>query len=484
MRSPAPELAALAMLIALLVGGCAHSGSKEGGSNAPARLGEKHASRPARAVTVPPAAPTRAVAIVGATLLLGNGRRVEAGAVVFQDGRIARVGPEAETEVPAGAEVVDARGKFVTPGIIDTHSHMGVYATPHVEPHADGNEMTDPVTPWAFSEEGVWTQDPAFYRALAGGVTTVQILPGSGNLIGGKAVTLKLRPQLEARAMRFPGAPFGLKMACGENPKRYYGQKGRAPMSRMGNLALQRKAFLEAEAFAYQRRAAREERRRWGEKPEGKEPSGPDRDQGLETLAGALAGEILVHIHCYRADEMLLMLSLAEELGFRVRSFHHAVEAYKIADVLAKHEVAASMWADWWGFKLEAYDGIEENIPMLAKAGGRAIVHSDSSIGIQRLNQEAAKALHAGRRAGLALDEDEALRWITENPAWALGVHEQTGTLEPGKMADLVVWDRNPFSIYAQAERTYVDGELVFDRAHPGPGSDFEVGGALEGVSP
>ena len=142
------------------------------------------------------------------------------------------------------------------------------------------------------------------------------------------------------------------------------------------------------------------------------------------------------------------------------------------------------MWADWWGFKMEVYDGIEENIPMLARAGGRAIVHSDSSIGVQRLNQEAAKALHSGRRAGLELDEDEALRWITENPAWALGVLEQAGTLKVGKMADVVLWDRNPFSIYASAERTYVDGVLVYDRAHPGLGSDFEVGTALEGVSP
>lgn len=485
MRTPRLELVRRGVLLFTLGAGCAAQTSGAGsGKASEARLGPKHAERVPRAVTEPAPGPAGATAIVGATLLLGNGRRIESGTVVFEGGRISLIGPSASTSIPEGARRIDAAGKFVSPGLIDTHSHMGVYAAPHVDPHADGNEMTDPLTPWAFSEDGVWTQDPAFFRALAGGVTTVQILPGSGNLIGGKAVTLKLRPSLEARAMRFPGAPFGLKMACGENPKRYYGEKGRTPMSRMGNLALQRKAFLEAEAFAYQRKAAKAEREAWTQKPEGKEPAGPDRDLGLETLAGVLAGEILVHIHCYRADEMLLMLALAEEMGFQVRSFHHAVEAYKIADVLSKHGVAASMWADWWGFKLEAYDGIEENIPMLARAGGRAIVHSDSNIGIQRLNQEAAKALYAGRRAGLELGEDEALRWITENPAWALGVLEHTGTLEAGKMADLVLWDQHPLSIYAKAELTFVDGVPVYDRGAPGPGSDFELGTAIEGVSP
>lgn len=309
-------------------------------------------------------------------------------------------------------------------------------------------------------------------------------------------MVLKLRPRLEARAMRFPGAPHGLKMACGENPKRVYGTRRQQPMSRMGSVAQLRKAFIEARQYRYDHAAYEAEHAEWKRKYDarkadskakhpGKEPKRPNRDLGKETLARVLMGEILVHIHCYRADEMLLMISLAKELGYRVRSFHHAVEAYKIADVLAKEEVGASMWADWWGFKLEAYDGIEENVAAMAAKKGRASVHSDSSVGIQRLNQEAAKALHAGRRLGLSLTEDDALQWITLNPAWALGVDEQTGTLEVGKMADVVVWNDNPFSIYAMTDQVYIDGALVFDRAAPpSTWSDFEVGTDMEEVAP
>src|SRR5690606_32120173 len=187
---------------------------------------------------------------------------------------------------------------------------------------------------------------------------------------------------------------------------------------------------------------------------------------------------ILVHMHCYRADEMLLMLDLADSYGFSIRSFHHAVEAYKIADQLAAHGTAASIWADWWGFKLEAYDGVRENAALLTKAGGRAIIHSASAEGLQRLNQEAGKAMYAGRKAGIDISEDQALAWITRNPAWALGVDDQTGTLEPGKAADVVVWSGSPFSVYSRAERVYIDGELVFDRQGEigRPRSDFDLG--------
>lgn len=461
-------------------------------------LGERSPRVAEQATTSPPPGAAGTVAITGATLLLGTGARIEGGTIVLSGGRISAVGRSADVAVPAGARVIDGRGKFVTPGLIDTHSHMGVYAVPHTQATADGNEMTDPTTPYVFSEHAFWPQDPAIEQAVAGGVTTAQILPGSGNIIGGRAVTLKLRPAVEARAMRFPGAPFGLKMACGENPKRVYGSTNRAPMSRMGSIAKLRQAFIKAQEYRHARVAYDAEWAAWKkkydeaarQKPEdaedpGKEPRPIDRDLGMETLADVLDGKITVQIHCYRADEMLLMLALAKELGFRVSSFHHAVEAYKIAPILAKEGVASSIWSDWWGFKLEAYDSVEENAAILEAAGAMPVIHSDSSIGIQRLNQDAAKALHAGLRAGLALGEDRAITWITRNPARALGILEHTGTLEKGKMADVVIWDRSPLSIYAAAEQVFIDGVVVLDRTVPRKvWSDFAVGSAVEEVKP
>jgi imidazolonepropionase-like amidohydrolase len=393
--------------------------------------------------------------------------------------------------------VIEARGKFVTPGVIDTHSHMGVYASPSVFATADGNEMTDPTTPYVFSEHAFWPQDPAIEWAVAGGVTTAQILPGSGNVIGGRAVTVKLKPHLEARAMRIPGAPNGLKMACGENPKRVYGTTNRAPMSRMGSVAKLRQAFIKAQEYRQNMKAFHAEWDAWKKKYDdakahpdgtddpGKEPRPPDRDLGMETLADVLDGKIKVHIHCYRADEMLLMIELSKELGFQISSFHHAVEAYKIAPVLAKEGIAASVLSDWWGFKLEAWDGVEENAAILQAAGGSPIIHSDSSIGIQRLNQDAAKALGSGRRAGLKISDDDAITWFTRNPARALGILDRTGTLEAGKMADVVIWDRSPLSIYASAQQVFIDGEMVFDKTTARKTwSDFNVGSEIEEVQP
>lgn len=445
-----------------------------------------------KAVLPPQGSPEGALVITGGTVLLGTGERLQDGAVVIEKGRIAAVGPTSEVKVPEGAQVVSARGRFVTPGLIDTHSHMGVYAEPGVAANADGNEMTDPTTPYVFSEHAFWPQDPAIDDAIAGGVTTIQVLPGSGNVIGGRSTVLKLLPRREARAMRFPGAPFGLKMACGENPKRVYGGRGQQPMSRMGSIFRLRKAFLQAKAYADKVRRYQAKHQKWEKKlarakadrsadvPKD-EPAAPSRDLGKETLAAVMAGEIKVHIHCYRADEMLLMLALGDELGFEVSSFHHATEAYKIADVLAARGVSASIWADWWGFKLEAYDAVEENASILQLAGGRPIIHSDSPIGIQRLNQEAAKALHAGRRLGLEVSDDVAITWITRNPAIALGIDAQTGTLEPGKMGDVVVWNKDPLSIYAQADLVVVDGTVVHDRARPRETkSDFDVGSSVE----
>jgi imidazolonepropionase-like amidohydrolase len=489
-----------------LLASCATSGSagsdtdkaqKDKPLDLPPIFGEQN-PREVESPILPPAESTEAMtAIVGATLLLGNGARVDDGSIVMKGRTIMEVGPASKVQVPKDAQVIDAKGRFVTPGLIDTHSHLGVYATPHVKATADGNEMTDPTTPYVFSEHAFWPQDPGLRRAVMGGVTTIQVLPGSGNVIGGRAVVLQMDPRRETRAMRLMQAPNGLKMACGENPKRVYGDKGRQPMSRMGSISILRRAFIKAQAYRHAHKIHLHERTKWmkkyeaakqgkakAEKP-GKEPYGPARDIGMETLADVLDGKIKVHIHCYRADEMLQMIALSKELGFKISSFHHATSAYKIADVLALEKIGASMWSDWWGFKLEAWDAVEENVAMVAAAGARAIVHSDSGIGIQHLNQEASKAYNSGRRAGLKVTEDMAIQWITLNPAWALGIDHLTGSLEKGKFADLVLWDKHPLSIYARTDAVYVGGREVFSRtAPPRAWSDFEVGTDVEEVNP
>ena len=410
-----------------------------------------------------------AVLLAGATVLTGDGARLENADVLMRDGKIVAVG--ASLDAPADALRVDGRGKWVTPGIIDVHSHLGVYASPGVNAHSDGNEATAPVTAQVWAEHSVWPQDPGFGTALAGGVTTLQILPGSANLIGGRGVTLKNVAATTYQGMKFPGAPWGLKMACGENPKRVYGQRG-GPATRMGNIAGYRAAFIDAAEYL---------RKQEGENP-GK------RELRNDTLAAALDGDIMVHIHCYRADEMAIMMDLAEEFDFKIAAFHHGVEAYKLADEMAERGICGALWADWWGFKMEAFDGIQENVALVDRpANSCAIVHSDSAEGIQRLNQEAAKVIAAAHRAGMDIAPERAIRWLTENAARSLGVLEQTGTLTAGKMADVVLWNGNPFSVYAHPEQVYIDGARVYDRDDAGrrPVSDFILGqGALrrEGV--
>lgn len=439
-------------------------------------------------------APTSPPTLIrGATILTGVGTRIDNGDVLIANGRIAAVGPN--LNAPADARVIDAQGRWLTPGLIDVHSHLGVYPSPGLEGHSDGNEMVDPTTPNAWAEHAVWPQDPGLQAALEGGVTTLQILPGSGNLIGGRSVVVKNVQATNVQGMKFPDAKHGLKMACGENPKRFYGGQGRAPMTRMGNVAGVRQAFADAQDYReqrlkYERELAEYEKKRADKKKkddEAKPPTPPKRDLKLETLVGAMEGEVLVHVHCYRADEMSVMLDLAQEFGFRIASFQHAVEMYKIADLAAQRGVCGAQWADWWGFKLEAFDGIQENIAITdASPNGCAIVHSDSEEGIQRLNQEAAKAMTRGVRAGFDIPPERAIRWVTSNPARSLGLADQIGAIEVGKMADVVIWNRDPFSVYALADQVFIDGAVVFDRARPSPQprSDFLLGQPGAGAQP
>ena len=402
------------------------------------------------------AMPSQQMLIKNATVLTGAGERIEQGDVLVIDGKISQVGKGLTAE---DALIVDAKGKWVTPGIIDVHSHLGVYPSPSVESHSDGNEMTSPNTSEVWAEHSVWPQDPGFQKARAGGITTLQLLPGSANLFGGRGVTLRNVPSHTMQGMKFPDAPYGLKMACGENPKRVYGSRKEAPATRMGNMAGYRMAW--AEATEYKRAWEKYER----DYEAGKNPQAPTRDIELDTLKGVLDGDILIHNHCYKAEEMAMMIDLSKEFNYHAGTFHHAIEGYKIADLLGENGNCAAMWPDWWGFKMEAYDMVRENVAIVdAAKNSCAVVHSDSGTTIQRLNQEAGKILYDAKDVGFELTEADAIKWITSNAAKSLGILDKTGSLETGKQADIVIWNQNPFSVYAQAEQVFVDGAKVFDR--------------------
>ena len=385
--------------------------------------------------------------------------------LLIVDGKIKEIG---QVISRSDVEVIDASNKWVTPGIIDIHSHMGVYSAPGVRTSSDGNEATAPVTAEVWAEHSVWTQDPQFALALKGGVTTFHVLPGSANLFGGRGTTFKNISQNTIQAMKFPNAPHSLKMACGENPKRVYGNRMQSPSTRMGNMAGYRSAWIDAADYK-----------------EGMSEKNPDqrpkRNLAMDTLMGVLDGEILIQNHCYRAEEMAMMIEMSKEFGYKITTFHHAVEAYKVADLLADEGICAAMWADWWGFKHEAYDMVQANIAIIDQArdgNGCAIVHSDDAVGIQHLNQEAAKAMAAGNRAGFNISKAHAMKWITSNPAKAAGILDQTGSIEIGKNADIVLWTGNPFSVYSRAQKVFIDGALAFDINNPKiqPVTDFDLG--------
>ena len=448
--------AAIASLAALALAGCTATATKPrtvASAPGPGR-GHGFAHDPFPSTYRPyPGVPTL---VRNVTVYDGEGGRIDGGAVLFADGKVVQVGRD--VAAPAGARVIDGTGKWLTPGVIDVHSHLGDYPSPGIKALSDGNEATAPTTPDVWAEHSVWPQDPGFGRALTnGGVTTLQILPGSANLMGGRSVVLKNVYGRTVQEMKFPGAPYGLKMACGENLKRVYGGKGREPSTRMGNIAVDRQTW--AKAVEYKRKWDKYEK-------DGGDP--PVRDIGMDTLAGVLSGEILVHNHCYRADEMANVIDMSKEFGYHVAAFHHGVEAYKIADYLKANHICAAVWADWYGFKMENYDGIPENLALLQKAGVCAMIHSDDQNGIQRLNQEVAKALAAGRRAGIddirMRPRGNGCRTIRRK---ALGIADRTGSLKPGKMADMVLWNGNPFSVYTRPQMVWIDGALLYDAANP-----------------
>lgn len=390
------------------------------------------------------------VLIKNATILTITHGTIPNGSLYIKDGKIAAVGRT--VDAPPTAKVIDATGKFVMPGIIDSHSHLAL--------DNDVNEATSPIVPHMLMQDAFHYTDKAIYRALAGGVTTSLLLHGSANMIGGQALVMKHKYGLDREQMLFPGAPPSIKFASGENPKRVYGSRQQIPSTRMGNFAVQRQALEDARDYM-QQWSAYEAKAKAGDK----DAKMPKRDLKLEALADILRGKFLVQIHCYRADEFLTEMAMAREFGYKVRAFHHALEVYKVADKVAAEGVGMATFADWWGFKHEAYDAIPWNAVMSMRKGVRVAIKSDSDDFARRLNQEAAKAVRYG-----GATEDEALRMITLNAAWVVGVDDRVGSLDVGKDADIAIWNQHPLSNYALVDQVLIDGEVFFDRSLPGYG--------------
>jgi len=391
------------------------------------------------------------VVIKNAIVMTVTHGNVTNGSVYIRDGKIAAVGET--VNAPASATVIDAAGKYLTPGIVDSHSHIAL--------DDDVNEATSPITPHMMMKDAFDYQDKAIYRALAGGVTTSLLLHGSANMIGGQAVVIKHKYGAPRDEMLFPNAPRSIKFASGENPKRVYGSRDQLPSTRMGNFAVQRQALVEAQDYMREWDSYNEKVKRGD-----KDASPPKRDLKLEALADVLRGKIMVQIHIYRSDEMLTEIAMAKEFGYKIRAFHHALEAYKVADQLAENNIAIATFADWWGYKQEAWDAIPWNATMSMRKGVRVAIKSDSEDYTRRLNQEAAKAIRYG-----GATEDEALKMITLNPAWIVGVDDRVGSIDVGKDADLVIWDGYPLSSYGVPEKVLIDGDVYFDRSQPGLGT-------------
>ena len=395
--------------------------------------------------TQPQAQAPRVTAVRNATIVTVTRGTINNGTIVMRDGKIAAIG--ANVPVPAGADVYDATGKFVSPGIIDAHSHIGNDAI---------NEGATSVSSMTGMEDVLNPTAIAIQRDLAGGLTVANVLHGSANPIGGKSITIKLRWGVtRGEDLVFEGAPPGIKFALGENPKRpgSTATPRRYPATRQGVEYVIRDAFTRAKAY---QKTLQEYQKA---KAAGQDPAPPRRDLQLDALVEVLEGKRLVHCHSYRADEILMMLRVAEEMGFKVATFQHVLEGYKVAKELAAHGAGASTFSDWWGYKIEAEDAIPGNAALMTHKGVVASVNSDSAEHARRLNTEAAKSVRWGD-----LNDDQALALVTLNPAKQLGIDSRVGSLEVGKDADVVVWSHHPLSTYAIVERTYIDGKVYYDK--------------------
>ena len=392
--------------------------------------------------------------IKNATIMTESGKGTIKGSILVRDGKIAEVGEN--VMVPAGATVIDASGQWVIPGIIDCHSHIA----------GDGNinEGSVSVSSMVNIKDIINPEDIAIYRALAGGITTANILHGSANSIGGQTIVLKMRWGSDAQGMIFEGAKPGIKFALGENPKRSGNPQGggrggaaaqpaRYPATRMGVEDTIREAFNEAVAYKAE----------WDKYDaavkSGQSPIPPRKDLKLEALKEVLENKRYVHAHCYRADEILMLIRVADDYGFKIRTFQHVLEGYKVANEIAAHGAGASTFSDWWGYKMEAIDAIPYNAALMAKKGVVVSLNSDDAELMRRLNTEAAKAMKYG-----GMSREDALAMVTLNPAKQLGVDNRVGSIEVGKDADLVIYDKDPLSTMSKVQKVMIEGTKYFDR--------------------
>ncbi len=406
---------------------------------------------PVLKVDIPPAGTL--VAITNATILTASHGTIENGTIIVRNGKIAAVGKN--LAVPVGAQVIDGKGKFVMPGIIDAHSHSG----------SEGiNEGSRSNTAMVRIQDVLREDAIGLYRSLAGGVTTLNILHGSANTVGGQNAVVKLRWGLPVDSLLFAGAPPGIKFALGENVRQTNapqvpGRTPRYPRTRMGQEELLREVFTRAQEYQAEWKAYEEAKRQRGKEARMAEPLPPRRDLQLDAMVEILEGKRLVHAHSYRSDEILMLLKVAKDFNFRIASLQHVLEGYKIADEIAAAGTGASTFADNWAYKLEAFDAIPFNAALMAERGVKVSINSDSDERARRLYQEAAKAMKYG-----GASEEEAIRMITLNPAWQLGVDKLTGSIDVGKDADIAIFNGHPFAPASRVEMTLIDGRVFFDR--------------------
>lgn len=389
---------------------------------------------------------SRPVVIQGATILTMTHGTIANGAVVIENGKIAAVG--AHVSVPGDAEVISARGEYVLPGLVDPHSHLGVYALPEIKPNSDGNEMTGDIEAQVRSEDSINTDDPEIARAVSGGVTVVQVLPGSGNNIGGWATIVKLNGGQTLDQIKFQGAPASMKWAWGENPKRVYGSRNQAPSTLMGEAAIVRQRLYDAQNYAAKWKA-------WEDG--GKKGAPPERDLQLEALADVLAGKVRLNIHSYQVNHFDALFRIADEFHFHIAALHHALDAYMIAPEIARRHIGVVTFADAWGFKVEGWDAIPQNAYILWKQGVLVSLHTDNPVIEERDYIEQASIVnHYG------LPDEAALQMVTINPARILGIDNRVGSIDVGKDADLTIWTGNPLELTSKADEVFIDGKPVY----------------------